>query len=93
MAVAIAVFYTPRSTTACAHAPAPTPTHPFPVEPQMYACARSRYGIVQMIREMSRQFAETELMPIAGDLDKEHRYPAEQVLYYMPPRHITRTVH
>mmetsp|Transcript_64605 Transcript_64605/g.179409 ORF Transcript_64605/g.179409 Transcript_64605/m.179409 type:complete len:446 (-) Transcript_64605:91-1428(-) len=33
----------------------------------------------QMIREMSRQFAETELMPIAGDLDKEHRFPAEQV--------------
>lgn len=33
----------------------------------------------QMIREMSRQFAETELMPIAGDLDKEHRFPAEQI--------------
>lgn len=32
-----------------------------------------------MIREMSRQFAETELMPIAGDLDREHKYPAEQV--------------
>jgi len=32
-----------------------------------------------MIRDMARQFAETELMPIAGDLDANHRFPAEQV--------------
>ena len=32
-----------------------------------------------MIKDMARQFAETELMPIAGDLDAEHRFPREQV--------------
>mmetsp|Transcript_8992 Transcript_8992/g.20259 ORF Transcript_8992/g.20259 Transcript_8992/m.20259 type:complete len:343 (+) Transcript_8992:78-1106(+) len=33
----------------------------------------------QMIRDMSRQFAETELMPIAGDIDKDHLFPANAV--------------
>jgi len=32
-----------------------------------------------MIRDMSRQFAETELMPIAGDIDKDHLFPANAV--------------
>lgn len=32
-----------------------------------------------MISEMCRNFAATELAPIAGKLDKEHKYPAEQV--------------
>jgi len=32
-----------------------------------------------MIQQMARTFAETELMPIAGDCDKEHRFPTEQV--------------
>lgn len=32
-----------------------------------------------MIRKTARDFAETELMPIAADCDVEHRYPAEQV--------------
>lgn len=33
----------------------------------------------QMLRNTCREFAENELMPIAGQLDKEHRFPAEQV--------------
>lgn len=32
-----------------------------------------------MLRNTCREFAENELMPIAGQLDKEHRFPAEQV--------------
>ena len=32
-----------------------------------------------MIRETARQFAETELMPIAGDTDKLHRFPAAAI--------------
>jgi len=33
----------------------------------------------QMIYEMSRNFAETELMPIAGDVDAQHKFPADAV--------------
>lgn len=33
----------------------------------------------QMLRETVRDFAEKELMPLAAQLDKEHRFPAEQV--------------
>ena len=36
----------------------------------------------QMLRDTCRDFAEKELKPIAGQLDKEHRYPKEQVLIY-----------
>uniref|UniRef100_A0A8C0ZIZ7 short-chain acyl-CoA dehydrogenase n=1 Tax=Cyanistes caeruleus TaxID=156563 RepID=A0A8C0ZIZ7_CYACU len=32
-----------------------------------------------MLRETVRDFAEKELMPLAAQLDKEHRFPAEQV--------------
>ncbi len=32
-----------------------------------------------MIAQMCRNFAETELKPIAGKLDKEHLFPAEQI--------------
>jgi butyryl-CoA dehydrogenase len=32
-----------------------------------------------MIQEMCRNFAATELQPIAAAIDKEHRYPAEQI--------------
>ena len=32
-----------------------------------------------MLREMARNFADTKLAPIAGELDREHRYPAEQI--------------
>jgi len=32
-----------------------------------------------MIAQTCRNFADTELAPIAGKLDKEHLYPAEQV--------------
>jgi len=32
-----------------------------------------------MIRDMARQFAEAELMPIAGDTDALHRFPAKAV--------------
>ena len=33
----------------------------------------------QMLRKMCRDFAENELKPIAKDLDKEGRFPKEQV--------------
>ncbi|XP_053136464.1 short-chain specific acyl-CoA dehydrogenase, mitochondrial isoform X2 [Hemicordylus capensis] len=33
----------------------------------------------QMLRQTCRDFAEKELVPIAAQLDKEHRFPAEQV--------------
>lgn len=33
----------------------------------------------QMLRQTVRDFAEKELMPLAAQLDKEHRFPAEQV--------------
>ncbi|CAF0922736.1 unnamed protein product [Didymodactylos carnosus] len=32
-----------------------------------------------MLRQTCRDFAERELMPIAGDLDKKHQYPKEQI--------------
>lgn len=32
-----------------------------------------------MLRQTCRDFAEKELMPLAAQLDKEHRFPAEQV--------------
>ncbi|KAF4789985.1 Short-chain specific acyl-CoA dehydrogenase, mitochondrial [Turdus rufiventris] len=32
-----------------------------------------------MLRQTVRDFAEKELMPLAAQLDKEHRFPAEQV--------------
>ncbi|POI35786.1 hypothetical protein CIB84_000460 [Bambusicola thoracicus] len=33
----------------------------------------------QMLRQTCRDFAEKELMPLAAELDREHRFPAEQV--------------
>lgn len=33
----------------------------------------------QMLRQTCRDFAEKELAPIAAQLDKEHRFPTEQV--------------
>lgn len=33
----------------------------------------------EMLRKTCREFAEKELKPIAGTIDKEHRYPREQV--------------
>ncbi|MBW2308318.1 MAG: acyl-CoA dehydrogenase [Deltaproteobacteria bacterium] len=33
----------------------------------------------RMIREMVRDFAERELQPVAGAIDREHRFPAEQI--------------
>jgi len=33
----------------------------------------------QMLKDMCRQFAETELWPIAGEIDKTCRYPEDQV--------------
>jgi len=32
-----------------------------------------------MLRQMARDFADAQLVPIAGELDKEHRFPAEQI--------------
>ena len=34
-----------------------------------------------MLRQTCRDFADNELAPIAGRLDKEHTYPLEQVQY------------
>ena len=33
----------------------------------------------EMLRKTCREFADKELVPIAGELDRHHRYPAEQV--------------
>ena len=33
----------------------------------------------EMLRKTCRDFADKELAPIAASLDKEHRYPLEQV--------------
>ncbi len=33
----------------------------------------------RMVADMCRQFADTKLTPFAGQFDKEHRYPKEQV--------------
>ena len=32
----------------------------------------------QMLKDTLREFVEKELRPIAGRLDKQHTYPAEQ---------------
>lgn len=32
-----------------------------------------------MLRQTCRDFAEKELMPLAAQLDREHRFPAQQV--------------
>ena len=32
-----------------------------------------------MLQQTCRDFADAQLAPIAHDLDKEHRYPAEQI--------------
>lgn len=39
----------------------------------------------QMLRQTCRDFAEKELMPLAAELDREHRFPAEQVCVRRPP--------
>lgn len=33
----------------------------------------------EFVRKMVREFAETEVQPIAADIDKEHRFPVENV--------------
>jgi len=33
----------------------------------------------EMLRQTCRDFAQQQLKPIAGDLDREHRFPAEQI--------------
>ena len=33
----------------------------------------------EMLKKTCRDFADKELMPIAGELDKEHKFPAEPV--------------
>jgi butyryl-CoA dehydrogenase len=40
----------------------------------------------QMLQQSCRDFADAELKPIAHDLDKEHRYPAEQIAKSAPTR-------
>lgn len=38
----------------------------------------------QILRQTCRDFAEKELMPLAAELDREHRFPAEQVCVPRP---------
>lgn len=33
----------------------------------------------QMLRDTCRSFANNELKPVAADIDREHRFPADQV--------------
>ena len=33
----------------------------------------------EMLRNTCRDFADNELVPIAAELDREHRFPKEQV--------------
>ena len=33
----------------------------------------------EFVRKMVREFAETEVEPIAAEIDKEHRFPVETV--------------
>ena len=33
----------------------------------------------EMLRQTCRDFAQQQLKPIAGELDREHRFPAEQI--------------
>ena len=47
-------------------------------------CRRAMSSIMlsdthQMLRETVRDFADKELVPIAGALDKEHRFPRDEV--------------
>ncbi|XP_077534022.1 short-chain specific acyl-CoA dehydrogenase, mitochondrial-like isoform X1 [Haemaphysalis longicornis] len=48
-----------------------------------WQCVRSLYVELpethEMLRKTCREFAEKELKPIAGVLDKEHRYPREPI--------------
>uniref|UniRef100_A0A0K8R4L7 Putative medium-chain acyl-coa dehydrogenase n=1 Tax=Ixodes ricinus TaxID=34613 RepID=A0A0K8R4L7_IXORI len=48
-----------------------------------WQCARSLYACLpdthEMLQKTCREFAEKELKPIAGTLDREHRYPQEQI--------------
>ena len=44
------------------------------------SCLASLPETYKMLRDTCRDFAERELKPIAGEIDKEHRYPLEQVL-------------
>jgi butyryl-CoA dehydrogenase len=32
-----------------------------------------------MLKQMCRDFADAELKPIAGEIDRDHRYPATQI--------------
>ena len=34
----------------------------------------------EMLRKTCRDFADKELIPIAADLDRHHRYPAEAAI-------------
>ncbi len=34
----------------------------------------------EFVRKMVREFATTEVEPIAADIDKEHRFPEENVV-------------
>ena len=47
----------------------------------------------EMLRETCRDFADTQLKPIAGMLDKEHRFPAEQIAMSARARHCTARAH
>ena len=56
------------------------------VRPVLQRCTAARHisttllpEDIELLRTTCWDFAEQELKPIAGEIDKEHKYPAEQV--------------
>ena len=39
----------------------------------------SRESTYEMLKQMCKDYSDSSLKPIAGELDREHRYPAEQI--------------
>ena len=57
------------------------------VRPVLQRCATARHisttllpEDIELLRTTCWDFAEQELKPIAGEIDKEHKYPLEQVM-------------
>ena len=46
---------------------------------RVFSSLASLPEIHEMLRNTCRDFADNELVPIAAELDREHRFPKEQV--------------
>ncbi len=44
----------------------------------------------EMLRKTCRDFADRELKPIAGELDKTHRYPTEIVCFILKDKNFQK---